>query len=110
MRPFLQGKVELKDMESPIGKNVKVAVIDNGFDHWQSAITENIRLARSYVKESDGVRKPWYTASHAHGTQMASLIRKVNPNCDLYLYRIHSLPSDIEVECALQVCHTFVHF
>ncbi|KAK4216524.1 hypothetical protein QBC37DRAFT_91706 [Rhypophila decipiens] len=72
----------------------KVAIIDNGVDIGQRKIASNIRKGRSFVSLHDsGWYLPWFTSVHVHGTQMASLVVRVDPSCDLFVYRINSLPS-----------------
>ncbi|KAF2802521.1 subtilisin-like protein [Mytilinidion resinicola] len=77
---------------------IKIAIIDNGVDKWQTTISENIKKGISYMSKTHGHTLPWFTASHAHGTHMASLIRKVSPICDLYIYRVNSHRGDINAE------------
>ena len=81
---------------------IKIAIVDNGIDRWQDTILGNIKEGRSFACRGDRAL-PWFTASHAHGTHMASLIRKVNPICDLYIYRVNSLVQDIDAEKAALV-------
>ncbi|KAM7199713.1 hypothetical protein V8F20_005583 [Naviculisporaceae sp. PSN 640] len=72
----------------------KVAIIDNGVDIGQKKIASNIRKGRSFVSLHDsGWYLPWFTSVHVHGTQMASLVVRVDPSADLFVYRINSLPS-----------------
>ncbi|KAK3684174.1 hypothetical protein B0T22DRAFT_469804 [Podospora appendiculata] len=82
----------------------RVAIIDNGVDIGQKRIASNIRRGRSFVSShQNGWYLPWFTSVHVHGTQMASLVVRVDPNCDLYVYRINSLPSgSIAVSNAVQ--------
>ena len=83
----------------------KVAIIDNGVDIGQSRIAANVRRGRSFVSsDRNGWYLPWFTSAHVHGTQMASLVIRVDPYCDLYVYRINSLPAgSIKVGNAVEV-------
>jgi hypothetical protein len=83
----------------------KVAIVDNGVDIGQKRIASNVRRGRSFVSmHQNGWYLPWFTSVHVHGTQMASLVVRVDPNCDLYVYRINSLPSgSIDVRHAVEV-------
>jgi subtilisin family serine protease len=93
-----------------LGLRTKVAIVDNGVDIGQPAISANIRRGRSFVNSYASTEwlLPWYTAAHAHGTYMASLVVKVDPCCDLYVYRINTLPvGRILSEHAARVCVSF---
>lgn len=83
----------------------KVAIVDNGVDIGQKKIASNIKKGRSFVSLNDsGWYLPWFTSVHVHGTQMASLVVRVDPSCDLYVYRINSLPSgSIDARHAVEV-------
>ena len=84
----------------------KVAIIDNGVDMGQKRIASNVRRGRSFVSlQQNGWFLPWFTSVHVHGTQMASLVVRVDPNCDLFVYRINSLPGgSIDMRHAIEVC------
>lgn len=87
----------------------KVAIIDNGVDIGQKKIASNIRKGRSFVSlHGSGWYLPWFTSVHVHGTQMASLVVRVDPSCDLFVYRINSLPSgSIDARHAVEVSPCF---
>jgi hypothetical protein len=86
-------------------QKVKVAIIDNGVDQMRGTISDNIEYGRSFVK--DGLAGtpylPWCTAADPHGTQMAYLVRNVNPYCRIYPLRAGSLREDIDPDAAAQV-------
>ncbi|KAK3387955.1 hypothetical protein B0H63DRAFT_559382 [Podospora didyma] len=88
----------------------KVAIIDNGVDMGQKRIASNVRRGRSFVSlHQNGYRLPWFTAVHVHGTQMASLVVRVDPNCDLFVYRINSLPGgSIDMRHAIEAIEAAV--
>jgi hypothetical protein len=81
---------------------IKIAIIDNGFDKWQTTISDNIKQGISYASRAGRIL-PWFTASHAHGTHMASLIGKINPVCEFYVYRVNSLRGDVDAKKAIKV-------
>ncbi|KIW05619.1 uncharacterized protein PV09_03490 [Verruconis gallopava] len=85
---------------------IKVAVIDNGFDHWQPAFQDKIGKAKSFdtgFQERDrNVMRPAFMASEGHGTQMASLIVQINPEVELWLYRINSGRKGHDIDAAVQ--------
>jgi hypothetical protein len=87
-------------------RRIKIAIIDNGIDKWQETISENIKEGFSYASRVNGRLLPWFTAAHAHGTQMASLVRKINPYCDLYIFRVSSLREGMDPKSAIEVKFT----
>jgi hypothetical protein len=87
-------------------RRIKIAIIDNGIDKWQDTISENIKEGFSYASRVSGKLLPWFTAAHAHGTNMASLVRKINPYCELYIYRVSSLREGMDPKCAIKVNST----
>jgi len=48
-------------------------------------------------------RLPWWMVADPHGTQMASLVQRVNPYCRLYPVRIGRGRNDFEEEAAIKV-------
>ncbi len=66
------------------GKNIKVAVIDVGFDVTNPEISENIAEFRSFWYDST-IAGSSPTFTH-HGTAAAEVIVDVAPDVDLYLY------------------------
>lgn len=92
---------------------IKIAIIDNGADKLRSTIKNNIANGQSFVTADSetGTRKlPWSMVADPHGTQMASLIKKANPFCRLYIARVGRGHKDIAPENAAKVstsCHIF---
>lgn len=84
---------------------IRIAIIDNGTDKFRSTICTNIEDGVSFTKLSMNENKvlPWWSASDAHGTQMAYLIRNVNPWCRLLPARIGLSQDDIDPALAVQV-------
>jgi hypothetical protein len=75
-------------------KHVKVAVIDTGVDlsDKKLAISVEEGKGKSFVytktERNQHRESPWYLASEAHGTQMASLILDIDPLCHLYIAKV----------------------
>jgi Subtilase family len=82
---------------------VKIAVIDNGTDKFRHPTSQNIQKGITFMDSGilDGRVLPWYTAADAHGTQMAYLIRRVNPQCHLFVARVGTFRRDIKPEAAV---------
>ncbi|RVX65857.1 hypothetical protein B0A52_10270 [Exophiala mesophila] len=83
-------------------KRVKIAVIDNGVDQMATS-SANIVRGASFVRSASEPMSilPWYTPVHPHGTQMADLIRCVNPWCELFPIRVGSLRKDVDIHAAV---------
>jgi hypothetical protein len=88
-------------------QRVKVAIIDNGAD--RMGITANIVRGMSFVRSGLEAKStlPWYTPADPHGTQMADLILKVNPWCELFPLRVSSLKKDVDMNAAIEVRTTW---
>ncbi|KAJ9412545.1 hypothetical protein FOXG_14873 [Fusarium oxysporum f. sp. lycopersici 4287] len=69
---------------SPDDLVIKVAIVDNGVDPWQPDIAAKVKGGFCAVEGS------WSTPEHAHGTMMASLVKRVNPLVHIYAYRVAS--------------------
>jgi len=77
---------------------VKIAIIDNGADMIRTTLNDKIAKGFSFVtadSEAGNQVLPWWTVSDPHGTQMASLIVRVNPFCSLYIARVGKGRKDI---------------
>lgn len=85
-------------------KRVRIAVIDNGVDQMATS-SANIVRGASFVRSAFEPMSilPWYTPVHPHGTQMADLIRCVNPWCELFPIRVGSLRKDVNIHAAVDV-------
>lgn len=72
-------------------RRIKVAIIDNGVDRMRDDVREAIEKGISFVsadpEEPDRVL-PWWMVADPHGTQMASLVKQVNPYARLYIARV----------------------
>ncbi|KAM0517462.1 hypothetical protein ACHAPE_004994 [Trichoderma viride] len=69
---------------------VHIAIIDNGMDvHSLTERWNNISTGKTFFKvEFEDTYRDWFAASDLHGTQVATIIRKVNPFCRLYILRV----------------------
>jgi hypothetical protein len=99
---------QFKKCLDELNRPVRVAIIDNGTDQMRSTISDNIEMGWSFTRPSVAGKKmlPWYTASDPHGTQMAYLIRNVNPYCRLIPIRVGLTRKDIDPRLAAQVRFT----
>lgn len=84
---------------------VKVAILDNGVDVTNRDLASTIATGRSFVRAAtcSGPLLPWDVAADPHGTQMAYLIRMVNPWCRLYPARVASFHKDVNAKAAAEV-------
>ena len=73
------------------GKGIKVAVIDLGFDIYNSEISRNIKEYRSFLSDRDITGGS--IGNEKHGTGAAEIIVDIAPDVELYLY---NLETDIE--------------
>jgi hypothetical protein len=81
---------------------IRVAIIDTGIDVRTSF--ENIKEGISFTRTASGEGfLPWWMVADAHGTQMASLVRNVNPYCRLYPVRVGMRTKDIDSDGAARV-------
>jgi hypothetical protein len=80
---------------------IKIAIIDNGVDKVRTNLFENIENGISFVTTlRRGNMLPWWMVADPHGTQMASLILKVNPFCRFFIARVGRSRDDIDPEHA----------
>ena len=89
--------------------SVKIAIVDNGVDKIRTTLSANIEKGRSFVYHGIGAQKrwlPWWVVADPHGTQMASLIQRVNPYCRLYIARVGEGRKDIRPSSAAKVTIT----
>ena len=74
----------------------KVAILDTGVSTFPP---DRIKMGTSFVHDkSSSVLKPWWLPSHEHGTQMADIIRSIDPWCELYIAQITEGPKIREVD------------
>jgi hypothetical protein len=82
---------------------IKIAIIDNGIDIGAGKFAKLVKRGQSFVDGHADCKLPWFTAMDPHGTQMADLITKVNPMCELYIYRVAIHRHDVDLSAAVQV-------
>jgi hypothetical protein len=67
----------------------RVAVLDTGVDISNELLKGQIEKGFSFVEFGDPpCESPWWLASDHHGTQMASVIRAIDPNCKLFIAKV----------------------
>lgn len=76
---------------------VHIAIIDNEMDvHSLTERWNNISTGKTFFKvEFEDTYRDWFAASDLHGTQVATIIRKVNPFCRLYILRVGESHKDV---------------
>jgi len=70
---------------------VKVALIDDGVDSNHDRLRENIKGGKTYCFSYPGkeeVTSSYYTSTSGHGTLMATLIRTVCPEVELFIAKL----------------------
>ncbi|KIX01497.1 uncharacterized protein Z518_09223 [Rhinocladiella mackenziei CBS 650.93] len=85
-------------------QRVKIAIIDTGADQMEKTLSGNIVRGVSFVRSAVEPHSvlPWFTPGHPHGTQMADLIRSVNPECELFPIRVASMRKDVDIYAATE--------
>jgi hypothetical protein len=91
---------------------IKVALIDDGVDGFDSTISKSIANGVSYchdsLDDSSDLVKSYYVSQGGHGTMMARLILRMCPKAKLYVARLQEYTSGrrrfIQPESATQVC------
>jgi hypothetical protein len=89
----------------------KVAVIDSGlnqsFSHPTGTGTRDYRITgASFVREKSR-ESPWYCPVDPHGTQMATIIRELDPECNLFVARVCSTKRDLSQRTVAEVSFIF---
>lgn len=86
-----------KQFERFEANSTNIAVIDNGANKQSlTASWKNLTVGNSFVKADFEDRYlPWSSASDTHGTQVASIIRKINPFCGLMILRVGESHKDV---------------
>lgn len=76
---------------------------DNTNHKVDSNMASRIKEGESFVY-SDGIEQPWWHASAAHGSQMASLICAIDPCCELYIAKVgETTTSGVSAERVIEV-------
>ena len=82
-------------------KPIKIAVLDNGFDHW--SLGRNVAGGETFFYQgSDEIN--WFLASDVHGTQMATFVKELNPSCELYLAKVGNSRYNVAAAKVHEVC------
>lgn len=94
------------DVVYMLGRKTRVAILDAGIDASQFP---NI-IGKSFLEDSgvdnDFSASHWHTVSNPHGTQMAHLIRKMDPLCLLYIAKVAH--NHVQISAAIEVSITLV--
>ncbi len=71
-------------------QHIKVAVIDDGIDGFETSLSGSIEHGVSFCPSSDSENfiRTYYVSSGGHGTMMARLIRRMCPKVKLYVARL----------------------
>lgn len=76
----------------------------------ESNLSSHIKEGESFVS-SRGIEQPWWNATAAHGTQMASLICAIDPGCELYIAKVgETTTSGVTAERVTEVGVSFPQF
>lgn len=114
MAPFWQKTVNefLASRHNPgtterIEGDVVVALIDDGVDMFDTALSDRILEGKSFDFH-DGKVRPSFASAEGHGTVMASMILRICPMAKIYPIRLKTYPnangkSNIDAEYAAQV-------
>ena len=84
---------------------VRIAVIDTGVDSTLEGISEYIEQGQSFVTSNGWRESPWWVASDPHGTQMATIIRRLDPLCKLLIAKVGTTRDDININNLIPVRH-----
>lgn len=91
-----------------IEDDVIVALIDDGVDMFDPALSDRVLEGKSFDYH-DGKVRPSFSSAKGHGTVMASMILRTCPMAKVYPIRLKTYPnangkSNIDAEYAAQVC------
>ncbi|KAB2568871.1 hypothetical protein DBV05_g12452 [Lasiodiplodia theobromae] len=109
---FIQN-VDVKDIPRLVDEPIRVALIDDGIDPTEKTLLGKVGGGRSFCK-SDDMRTPFYVTSGWHGTIMASMICRVCPKAQLWVYKLEEGASEdskrtITAESAAQAVEAAVN-
>jgi hypothetical protein len=113
-----------KYQQLELARKIKIAIIDNGImaaaegvstaehdddrksgsdKNTRSNITNRVVGGESFVYEENGRKSSWYLAADPHGTQMASLIGAIDPQCEIYIAKVGERLTGIDPERVTKV-------
>lgn len=84
-------RMRVSEAEKPkLIEDIRVALIDDGIDGFESKLSQNIAHGVSFCRPSDteDLMRTYYVSSGGHGTMMARLIRRMCPRVKLYVARL----------------------
>lgn len=75
---------------------IKIAIIDDGVDATVPQLQSAIALGKSFspYPNSTEFMRAYFVPSGRHGTLMATLIKKICPNAELYVARLEERPAE----------------
>lgn len=82
--------------------HIKIAVIDDGIDA-TSLAGGQLAAGETFGVDPYGLALAYYMPSENHGTQMVSMIRKVNPFCRFFIGRVGESHRDVVPEIVAEV-------
>jgi subtilisin family serine protease len=88
---------DVVNVEGYTGQDVKIAVIDVGFDLDNPEIAANVVEAKSFRADGNIA-----TSDHSHGTAVAEIILDIVPDAQLFLYNVDT---DVSLLNALDYIH-----
>jgi hypothetical protein len=89
LEPFLRSYRGLTPSRAASDFSARVAILDTGVDISNHLLRARIHAGVSFVEYGEESREsPWWLASDPHGTQMASLIQNMDPQCTLFIAKI----------------------
>ena len=80
-----------------------MAIIDTGID--ETLLDFRNIDGGSFVRH-DGKESSWWLAREMHGTNMARIVRSLDPYCELYIAQVGESKTDIRPERVIQVRHS----
>lgn len=100
--------------------HVKIAIIDTGVDvtginpTWNGLFQRCIAQGTSFVQFKDSITEipresPWWISSEPHGTQMATIICKLDSQCKLFIAKVGTGRDDISISNLIQVGQLNLH-
>lgn len=89
------------------GKFARVAIIDTGVDINLEEISSCVERGETFIDYKSDRESHWWVASEPHGTHMATIIRKLNPKCKLFIAKVGTSRDDIRIESLSRVSRLY---
>ncbi len=95
-----------KQLESRLARRrprpIRVAIIDSGVDLGKFE-TDNL-VGASFSELGRSADSYWWLSSEEHGTQMAKIIKSIDPCCQLFIAAVADHRTEITAGAVTQVC------